>query len=68
MNILHFCPPHLSDVATLPWEIQKSFSAVLFIHSSDDSRLRKKTNYYLHRLLLHVGHTTGGARVSSTSP
>jgi len=42
MNILHFCPPHLSDVATLPWEIQKSFSTVLFIHSSDDSRLRKK--------------------------
>ena len=22
-NILHICPPHLSDVATLPWEIQK---------------------------------------------
>jgi len=42
MNILHFCPPHLSDVATLPWEIQKSFSTVLFIHSSDDSRLIKK--------------------------
>jgi len=24
MNILQTCPPHLSDVATLPWEIQKS--------------------------------------------
>ena len=23
MNTLHICPPHLSDVATLPWEIQK---------------------------------------------
>ena len=23
MNILHICPPHLSDVATLLWEIQK---------------------------------------------
>jgi len=23
-EILHVCPPHLSDVATLPWEIQKS--------------------------------------------
>ena len=23
MKISHICPPHLSDVATLPWEIQK---------------------------------------------
>jgi len=23
MNILQICPPHLSDVATLPWEIKK---------------------------------------------
>ena len=23
MNISQICPPHLSDVATLPWEIQK---------------------------------------------
>jgi len=23
MNILDICPPHLSYVATLPWEIQK---------------------------------------------
>jgi len=23
MKILQVCPPHLSDVATLPWEIQK---------------------------------------------
>jgi len=30
------CPPHLSDIATLPWEIQKkSCSTVLFIHNSD---------------------------------
>jgi len=36
MNILHICPPHLSDVAAVPWEIQKSrFSKVLFIHTSD---------------------------------
>ena len=35
MKILQVCPPHLSDVATLPWEIpQKSFSTVLFIHTS----------------------------------
>jgi len=24
MKILQTCPPHLSDVATIPWEIQKS--------------------------------------------
>jgi len=36
MKILYVCPPHLSDVATLPWDIQKkSFSTVLFIHTSD---------------------------------
>jgi len=23
-EMLHICPPHLSNVATLPWEIQKS--------------------------------------------
>ena len=34
-KILQICPPHVSHVATLPWEIQKSFSTVLFIHTSD---------------------------------
>ena len=35
-NLTGFFPPHLSDVATLTWEIQKkSFSTVLFIHSYD---------------------------------
>jgi len=29
MNILQICPPHLSDVATLPWEIKKN---VFFQH------------------------------------
>ena len=34
MKILQTCPPHLSDVATLPWEIEKkSFSTVLSIHT-----------------------------------
>ena len=28
MNTLQICPPHLSDVATLPWETQK----VIFPH------------------------------------
>jgi len=31
INILQICPPHLSDVAILPWEIRKkSFSTVLY--------------------------------------
>ena len=47
MKISQICPPHLSDVATLPWEIQKkSFSAVLFVHTFDYLRYlkRKLTN------------------------
>ena len=32
-NTLQICPSHLSDVSTLPWEIQKShFSTLLFIY------------------------------------
>jgi len=35
-EILQICPLYLWDIATLPWEIQKkSFSTVLFIHTSD---------------------------------
>ena len=35
MQILQICAPHLSDVATLPWEIQKKIIlTVLFIHTS----------------------------------
>jgi len=34
-NLTH-CPPCLSDIATVSWEIEKrSFSTVLFIHTSD---------------------------------
>jgi len=29
MNNLQICPPHLSDVATLPWEIQKNFKIII---------------------------------------
>ena len=35
MYILQICPPHLSDVAILPWEIQKVISTVLFIYTSN---------------------------------
>ena len=35
MNTSQICPPHLSDVVTLPWEIQKSYSSTkLFIYFS----------------------------------
>jgi len=45
MKILQICPPHLSDVDTLPCGIQKkSFSIVLFIHASDNLLSQKKTN------------------------
>ena len=33
INSLYVCPPHLYTVATLPWEMKKSFSTVLFIHT-----------------------------------
>ena len=29
MNTLEICSPHLLDVATLPWEIQKSFFNII---------------------------------------
>jgi len=40
MNPLQICPSHLSDVATLPWEIQK----IIFQH------YYSCTLYYLHYL------------------
>jgi len=45
MNLLQSCPPHLSDVATLPWEIQKShFSTLLFIYFRIFTLSQKKIN------------------------
>jgi len=43
MNSLLIWPPHLSDVATLPWEI-KSFSALLFTYFRLFTLPQKKTN------------------------
>jgi len=49
MKILQICPPHLSDVATLPREIQKkSFLAVLFIHTSDYLRYLRRKQTVIH--------------------
>jgi len=45
MNTLQICPPHLSHVATLPWEIQKShFSTLLFIFFRLFTLASKKTS------------------------
>jgi len=35
MNTLQICPPHLSDVATLPWEIQKVICQHYYLYTSD---------------------------------
>jgi len=44
MNTLQTCPPHWSDVSTLLWEIQKSFSTLLFIYFRLFALSQKKTN------------------------
>jgi len=45
MNNLKTCPPHLSDVATLPWEIQTThFSTLWFIYFRLFTLPQKKTN------------------------
>jgi len=35
MNTLQICPPHLSDVATLPWEIQKVIFHHYYLYTSN---------------------------------
>jgi len=42
------CPPRLSDVATIPWEIQKSFSTVLFMHTSGYLRYLTRKQSVIH--------------------
>jgi len=45
MNILQICPPHLSYVATLPWEIQKSFlNIIIHVYFILFTLCQKKTN------------------------
>ena len=45
MNILQICPPYLSDVATLPWEIQKkSFFNNIHFRLFTLGLSQKKTN------------------------
>jgi len=47
-EMLDIYPPHLSGVATLPWEIQKSFSTVLFIQNSDYLCYISRTQTVIH--------------------
>jgi len=42
------CPPHLSDVATVPSETPMSFSTVLFIHTSDYLRYLTRKQSVIH--------------------
>jgi len=52
---LQICPPHLSNVATLPWEIQTSyFSTLLFIYFRLFTLPQKKTNSNCHTAALAV--------------
>ena len=45
MNILQICPPHLSDVATLPWEIQKRTGRKKVRKGRKGERQRSKPNW-----------------------
>ena len=45
MSTLEICPPHLSDVSTLPWKIQKSHSStLLYIYFRLFTLPQKKAN------------------------
>ena len=44
MTTLQICPPYLSDVATLPWEIQKSNFQHYYSYTSHYLCYQKKTN------------------------
>ena len=65
MNILQICPRHLSDVSTLPWEIQKSFfsktSSNCYSVALAVCLLLFSASYYLHSP--STASSTGGAHV-----
>jgi len=51
MNTLQICPPHLLDVATSPWEIEKNrFATLLFEYFRLFTLPEKKTKLitYIH--------------------
>ena len=58
MKVLPICPSHLSDVATLLWEIKKSFSTVLFMHTSDYLRCFRRKQTVIHLLTPSENVTT----------
>ena len=45
MTVLQICPPHLSDAATLPWEVKKViFNSIIHTHFWLFMLSHKKTN------------------------
>ena len=44
------CLPHLSDVTTLPWDIQKVILTVLFIRTSGYLRYLRRKQTVIHLL------------------
>ena len=48
LHVLQICPPHLSDVATLPWEIPKRYLQLLFVHTSDYLRYLRRKQTVIH--------------------
>ena len=44
INSLYTCPPYLYTVTTLPWEIQKTKTSLLFIQTSDYYVISEETN------------------------
>jgi len=55
MHPLQICPPHLSDVATLPWEIQISHFSTFIIYILQIICLpQKKTNSKCYTAALAV--------------
>jgi len=61
MKILHIRPSHLSDVDTLPWEIQTSLFALAQKKMSSNRCLVLPITCIV--LILRLGHATGGVQV-----
>jgi len=78
MNSLQICPPHGSYVATLPWEIQKSYFQYYYSYTSDCGRFLGHSVDYLCSVAVSTvnfnlqltpshGHDNGMSRDTSAS-
>jgi len=69
MKILQICPPHLSDVATLPWDIQKSHYEKDWKHVLMQKVVTLNTCCDIACLTFQLPHvTTGVFRVTEDNP